>query len=282
MALRLLHLPTPISDTSLDAFASWCTSEGLAKRSVAAYSSDVRALGIEGATQGEHERVALDLGADRLLAPRTRARRLASASRYYDFLASVDPAYSANPYRGARRPRMGVVLPAVVTTPEQARAMIATAKPLPGAVIALMAGAGLRVAEVASLALGDLDIDRQVVHVVDGKGGKSRDVPLSSAVVAALLRAAEAGAWTRCEPEDRAFDVSIRTLQNWVARAAAAAGLDGVHPHALRHGFATAVYRSEKDLLLTGNLLGHSSVTTTQIYTHIADDRRTEAVEVAL
>jgi site-specific recombinase XerD len=284
LTLVTTHRSTP----SPDAFVTWLTSErGAAATTARAYAGDVVRLGLTSDTPvAAHRRVAQSI-LDAPLAASTRSRRLAAASQFFTF---THPAVESNPYRTARRPRTGVILPAVVTSPEQARATVdwlrgdgTDVRALTyAAAVALMAGAGLRVGEVASLTWGDVDVERGCVRAT-GKGDKTRDVPFgefAAQVVRCLYDARSALRTPR--DTDAVVDVSVRSIQRKITAAGKALGVRGLHPHAFRHGFATAVFTETKDLVLTGDLLGHASVQTTRVYTHIADDRRVSAVAVAL
>lgn len=288
-ALRLV----PASHTTgLEAdFAEHLRLQGLSENTVSAYTSDVRHYGpsLADAVVNPDAHV---IAAARIVgedAPaRTRQRHLSSLAKFFEF---ANPGAShANPYREVKRPRTGVVLPEVVSTPEQARQMIAffLAEGTPtsrmyAAAVALMAGAGLRVGEATSLRFRDLNLESRTLRV-EGKGRKTRDVPLGDFVVdvlAAVHGLREVNG-PRLLSQDRLVPVSTRSVQRAVQRAAKAIDAGRLHPHALRHGFATQVYSQEKDLMLTKDLLGHSSISTTQIYVHIADDRRVSAVNAAL
>jgi len=134
-------------------------------------------------------------------------------------------------------------------------------------------GAGLRVAEVAALKVGDIDSGRMVIRVEQGKGGKDRYVMLSARLLA-ILRAY----WRLAKPTHWLFPgrdpqrpVSTSVLQ-WACRTAAReAGLDKpVTVHTLRHSFATHLLEGGTDIRIIQVLLGHARLTTTAIYTQVA------------
>lgn len=270
-----------------DSFEQYLNERGYAANTVSAYLSDLRRYEVtEATTQDRHEQIAREI-LDESSAPSTVNRRLSALASFY---AHTHPDAGRNPYRTVRRPTKGVVLPEVVSTPEEAREIIAQQQALrtptgyrTAAAVALMAGAGLRVSEVCDLRFGDLNLRSSSLRVVNGKGSKTRDVPLSDFVLDAIRTYVTAVLTAQPAPDDRIIDVSVRTVQRDVAAASQAAGNGrNLHPHAFRHGFATAVYRATTDLRLTGDLLGHASVTTTMLYTHLADDRRIAAVNGAL
>jgi len=149
------------------------------------------------------------------------------------------------------------------------------------AILELLYATGLRVSELVSLDWSDLDLSERVLRVV-GKGGKERMVPFGRPAEAALqawrLRASEmpdrdddaALAVFRNRRGGRLSDRSVRRIiDHWVGTTAAA---QGVHPHTLRHSFATHLLEAGADLRAIQELLGHSSLATTQRYTHVDID----------
>jgi integrase/recombinase XerC len=143
------------------------------------------------------------------------------------------------------------------------------------AMLELFYSSGLRLAELVGLNLGDVDAADRTVRVL-GKGGKTRVVPVGAQALAALKD------WLAVRPElaragepaifvsQRGERVSPRTVQkrtnDWARRQGAPTG---VHPHMLRHSFATHVLESSGNLRAVQELLGHASLSTTQIYTHL-------------
>ncbi|MEZ4241306.1 MAG: tyrosine-type recombinase/integrase [Myxococcota bacterium] len=142
------------------------------------------------------------------------------------------------------------------------------------AALELLYGAGLRVGELCALDRRDVDLtDGGWVRVRRGKGGKERRVPMGAAAVdavGALLHAVDGA------PEDPLFRnarnrrISDRTVRRVVERAGQAVGASGLHPHALRHSFATHLLDAGADLRGIQELLGHASLSTTQRYTHVS------------
>jgi integrase/recombinase XerD len=153
------------------------------------------------------------------------------------------------------------------------------------ALVELLYGAGLRVSEAVSLERGGVDLDQRLVRTV-GKGGKERVVPIGRRAGEALRRYlargrpyldkkhrpelflnAQGGALTRAG----AFLI--------LRRLAAKAGLEPerVHPHLLRHSFATHLLEGGADLRSVQEMLGHADLSTTELYTHVSDRRRREA-----
>ena len=153
------------------------------------------------------------------------------------------------------------------------------------ALLETLYSSGLRVSEAAGLDVGDLDLTARTVRVM-GKGQKARMVPVGRPAVSAVrhylragrppLAAAEPGLGHAPSGEAlflsrRGVRLSVRAIQDLVRRHAAVAGLrDGVHPHTLRHSFATHLLDGGADLRIVQELLGHSTPSATQVYTHIS------------
>ncbi len=150
------------------------------------------------------------------------------------------------------------------------------------ALLELLYASGLRVGELTGLDWGDLDLDARTVRVL-GKGGKERMVPFGKPAAAALQRWLEV--WEKIRRSTSATEEPVflnfrggrlsarsvrRILDRYVESAALAAG---IHPHTLRHTFATHLLEGGADLRTIQELLGHSSLSTTQRYTHIEIDR---------
>ncbi len=156
------------------------------------------------------------------------------------------------------------------------------------AILEVLYGSGLRVAELCGLDLGDVDEDRRLVQVI-GKGNKQRSVPISEpafrAVQAWLLRRPE---WLT-EASGTAVFLGRRggRLDPRVARRVVHQAMDavpdapGVGPHGLRHAMATHLLEGGADLRSVQEMLGHTSLATTQIYTHVSGERLRQAFRQA-
>ena len=227
------------------------------------------------------------------LGARSIARKLSSWRGFYDWL-SQHTALAANPVDGVRAPRRAKGLPKALSV-DDAVHLVAGGAPLREhpepfelcnrAMFELMYSSGLRVSELAGLdvayakpdpgapaPLGWLDLAAGEV-VVTGKGGKLRRVPVGSHAQAALaawlaLRPPQAGGGNALFLSQRATRVSARVVQLRLAAHAARAGTAvKVHPHVLRHSFASHVLQSSGDLRAVQEMLGHASIASTQVYT---------------
>lgn len=148
------------------------------------------------------------------------------------------------------------------------------------AILEVLYGCGLRVSELCSLTMLDVAFDQEVMRVF-GKGSKERIVPLGSVAIKALHKYLEAGrpllkpkhglppATSNVFLSTRGRPLSREVVFRMVRAAGEAVGMDDIHPHMLRHSYATHMLEGGADLRSLQELLGHSDLSTTQIYTHV-------------
>ena len=236
------------------------------------------------------------------LGPRSTARHLSSARGLCKFLMR-EGVLRADPTELSARPRFGRKLPRALGESEMVTLIEAPpSDTLRGlrdrAMLSLMYAAGLRVSELVSLTLGDVDRARGVVSAL-GKGKKRRLVPLGEVALdhlAAYLEVREVDAAQKAArlgstspkvsqilfPSPRGGRLTRQAFWKIVGRTARGAGLRGhVHPHQLRHSFATHLLSGGADLRSVQTLLGHANVATTEIYTHVSQDRVRQAYRKA-
>jgi site-specific recombinase XerD len=169
--------------------------------------------------------------------------------------------------------RRADILPAVLSPAEVVRFLNAVVDIRNRAAFTTIYAAGLRVSEVATLAISDIDSDRMVIHVRQGKGGKDRFVMLSEQLLG-ILR----GYWRIERPKlwlfpgsDPDWPITPRSLQRACRAAAEAAGLSKkVTVHTLRHCFATHLLEQGVDIRVIQDLLGHRHITSTSRYARVA------------
>ena len=148
-------------------------------------------------------------------------------------------------------------------------------------IMLLMADAGLRVAEVLNLKVQDINWNTGKLIVREGKGKKDRILWIGDDVLKMLGKWREKR-WVQTEnlfTTLKGRKLSDRYIRTMVKREAKAGGIEkDVHPHMLRHTFATDIYRDTKNIRLTQKVLGHADLSTTMIYTHIVDDEIEDAM----
>jgi integrase/recombinase XerD len=221
----------------------------------------------------------------------TIARHVATIRVFGRFLAFWDYA-PANPADRLAQPAMGQALPTIMNG-KQVQALLAAPQPEQPlylrdvAMLELLYAAGLRATELATLTQDSLRFDLAMVRVT-GKGQKDRLVPVGKTAIAAIQRYLDElrPKLSRADkPTDRVFlsrtGSPIERVVVWqiVRRHAQAAGLRGVHPHTLRHSFATDLLAGGADLRVVQDLLGHSNIQTTQIYTHVDRSRLKQVIQ---
>ncbi len=231
------------------------------------------------------------------LSRRSSARALSAIRSFYRYLG-VHHDLSHNPVRAVRSPRQGKRLPAYLMRDEIDR-VFATATAAAAedefeavrdlAMLELFYSSGLRLAELRGLDLPMLDLLADQVKV-RGKGRKERIVPVGSRAVTALRRylAAREPFAARPGAERQALFVNRRgrrlaasTIQRRIRRLFTASGVDGRRVHSLRHSFATHLMDAGADLRSVQEMLGHASLTTTQVYTHTSVERLKEVYRAA-
>ena len=212
------------------------------------------------------------------LSGRSIQRRLSALRSFYAWLMR-DGRATTNPAIGVRAPKSPRKLPDPLSV-DQLAGLLDTSSDEPLltrdlAMMELFYSSGLRLAELAALNLDDLPDTDEPLEVV-GKGGKTRLLPVGRKARQAIERWLERrpGLVASDEPalfvSRRGGRLSRRAIQQRLAASAARLGLDAhLHPHQLRHSFATHVLESSGDLRAVQELLGHADISTTQIYTHV-------------
>lgn len=210
--------------------------------------------------------------------PATLARHVAALRTFFGWLVDTGR-LAASPADDLQPPRVGRHLPRVLSTDEANDLFEAPTQPgalsvRDRALIELLYGAGLRVGEAAALDRGDLDLVAGLIHVRQGKGGKARLVPAGPPAVEALsawlaVSGAEEGpVFTNA----RGGRLTARSMHRVVHKLGLLADVPGLHPHALRHSFATHLLDAGADLRGIQELLGHANLSTTQRYTHVSTE----------
>ena len=264
---------------------------GLAENTLAAYRSDLRGFSswlaerdcnLLTATRADVLEYLAGLAAS---PPRSTARRLSSLRRFYLYLmrqARVDE----DPCARVEAPRIGRTLPTSLSEAEVEALLeapdLAVREGLRDrAMLELLYATGLRVSELVNLKLGQINHRQGVVRVI-GKGRKERLVPLGESALDWLERYFResrpqlpgAGNGDALFPSPRGGAISRQAFWYAVKRYASVAGISkNISPHSLRHAFATHLLNHGADLRVVQLLLGHSDISTTQIYTHVAKER---------
>ncbi len=301
-----------MSARRIDLFLDMMAAErGAAANTLAAYRRDLedaaerlagQGVDLDEAATGHLETLLTQLAADGL-SPATAARRLSALKRFYRFLLK-EGLRADDPASGLSGPKKPRPLPKVLSE-DEVDALFKAADSLEGvagyrarALLELLYAGGLRVSELVSLPLSAFARSEGLISVI-GKGNKERWIPLTDAA----LDAVAAYRWVRDEElpgkttptrrkAERYLFPSRTAKQGHLTRErfaqvlkeiAIAAGLDParVSPHVLRHAFATHLLANGADLRSVQTLLGHADVSTTEIYTHVLEERITALVHDA-
>ncbi len=223
-------------------------------------------------------------------------RKTSTVHGFFRFLAREEVT-TGDPLAGVRPPKKRQRLPGVLDI-DAIRQLIETPdlETLQGvrdrAILELLYAAGVRISELAGMTVADVDFDERTVRVT-GKGNKERIAlfggPAEDALRRYLVEARPLLTARSRRPERALFlnrfgtPLTQRAVQLSVRRYAIAAGIpESVHPHLLRHSFATHLLDNGADLRVVQELLGHTSVNTTQIYLHVSVERQREVYDRAL
>jgi integrase/recombinase XerD len=229
---------------------------------------------------------------EREYAPTTVARKIAAVKSFCHFLEQ-EGYLGEDPTLDIDSPRVTKYLPraASVNEIEQLLAQLSGDGPAAlrdRAMLELLYATGMRVSELVSLNRGDLSLDDDTVRC-RGKGGKERQIPFGGKARLAIERYIDAGRPPLLGGREREalflnhHGERLTRQGFWLIIKAYArqAGIDKITPHTLRHSFATHLLSNGADLRSVQELLGHSSIATTQVYTHVADSRLRQVYDEA-
>lgn len=210
------------------------------------------------------------------ISARTLQRELAALRSFYRFLLKHGRV-AADPLQGVRAPKAPKKLPRTLDVDQIAAVLDAPADDALAirdlAMFELFYSSGLRLAELVMLDIADIDYGQGLLRVRAGKGGKQRQVPVGGKALTAVRR------WLQCRPDcaapalfvsARGARLGARSVQLRLERWCRSHGVpEHIHPHMLRHAFASHLLESTQDIRVVQELLGHSNIGTTQIYTHL-------------
>jgi integrase/recombinase XerD len=285
-------MAAPPRDRELEGFLALLAASR-APRTVDAYRRDLMDVArrlekpVHEASTEDLERYLAELRAEGRSAA-TIARRTAAARAFFRHLVLLGQR-TDNPAAAVALPRKRRRLPRTLSPSEAERLIDAAAGTTPRALrdralVELLYGAGLRVGEAVGLAKTDVDLDQRLVRAT-GKGSKERIVPLGRPAAEALRRYLSRGRPyldRRHRPElflnAQGGGLTRAGVFLVLRRLAEKAGLEPerVHPHLLRHSFATHLLEGGADLRSVQEMLGHADLATTELYTHVSDRRRRE------
>ncbi len=270
--------------------AAWM-ERGLAVNTLSAYRADLRRFsawlaerdrGLSTATRADVLEYLAGLADS---PPRSIARRLSSLRRFYQYLMR-HARIVEDPCARIEAPRLGRALPHALSESEveallEAPDLAVRAGLRDRTMLELLYATGLRVSELVNLKLGQVNLEQGVVRVI-GKGNKERLVPLGESALDWIERylrecrpkLCASGSADALFPGPRGGAISRQAFWYAIKRYTTIAGIaKPISPHSLRHAFATHLLNHGADLRVVQLLLGHSDISTTQIYTHVAKER---------
>ncbi len=240
---------------------------------------------VEKATTTDLRRFFLHLKRDKSYSPRSLHRKICSLKSFFKFLKK-EGLISTNPAENIESPKIPKSLPKTISVEEAFTLLASPQNSRDKAILFLLYGTGLRVSELSNLNIDQLDLTNRIIHIIGGKGNKDRIIPLPDSIIPIL----EDYIKTR---EDKAKDSAFilnrsgnrltpRSIQRLVKKYKRVAGLDNktLTPHTLRHAFATHLLSNAVDIRVIQELLGHASLSTTQLYTHVSLEHLRESYDL--
>lgn len=264
---------------------------GLSPNTIMAYRSDLYSLSdfltenqieVYSDIQRIHLNMYIKSLYDKKYTPRSITREIASIKGFFKWL-SINDYIEHNPALAIEQPKLPKRLPKVLSMKEISDLLQSSMSPLDSAVLELLYAAGLRVSELADILLGNIDLNSKYIRCI-GKGSKERIVPIGNKAISAL----------KIYLKDRDYIVkkySLTTKYLFIKENGKKLSRQDVYvfinsigkninkdisPHTIRHSFATHLLENGADLRVVQELLGHSDVSTTQLYTHISKKRLKE------
>ena len=208
------------------------------------------------------------------LSKRSQARLLSSLNSFFDYLVS-EGERKDNPSSAVDSPKLGKYLPVVLSVEEVRAILKAAPNERDRAILEVLYGCGLRVSEVCSLKISEVYLKDMFVKVM-GKGSKERLVPMAPSTASAIMDYLSVRPGSDAGCEDVLFlnrfgrALSRVAVFKMVKSVALVAGVDkNISPHTFRHSFATHLIENGADLRVVQEMLGHESILTTEIYTHV-------------
>lgn len=275
--------------TALDILSGYSfylkVERGLSLNTVKAYTSDIDRLEeflcrksgaerVDWARVGSSDLTDYLIDASQYLSKRSQARVLSAFNSFFEYLVS-EGERDDNPASALEAPKLGKYLPEVLSVDEVLSIIGAASNVRDKAVLEVLYGCGLRVSEACSLKISDVFMDELFVKVL-GKGSKERLVPLAERVADSIGEYLLSRPCPDVHCEDVLFlnrfgrPLSRVSVFKMVKECAVVAGVNKeISPHTFRHSFATHMIENGADLRAVQEMLGHESILTTEIYTHV-------------
>jgi site-specific recombinase XerD len=256
--------------------------KGYSDKTIREYSYDLKMFKkfnkekpLESRTTTDLRRFFLHLKRDKSYAPRSLHRKICSLKSFYKFLKK-EAFISINPAENIESPKIPKSLPQTISTDEALTLLNAPTNLRDRTVLYLLYGTGMRVSELSDLNIENLDLKNRLIRIIEGKGNKDRLIPLPDLIIPII----EEYLHSRRDDIDSSALIlnrsgkrlTSRSIQRLVKKYKEKVNLQEkkVTPHTLRHAFATHLLANSVDIRVIQELLGHASLSTTQLYTHVS------------
>jgi site-specific recombinase XerD len=258
--------------------------KGYSPKTIREYSYDLQMFNsfnlntpIDERSTADLRRFFLHLKREKSYSPRSLHRKICSLKSFYKFLKK-ESFVSSNPAENIESPKIPKSLPKTISVDEALQLLSAPSSEnsRDKLVLFLLYGTGIRVSELSNLNVNDVELDSRTIKVVGGKGNKDRMIPLPDVLIPLMqdyLSHRKPKNGSRALILNRSgVRLTSRSIQRLVKKYKQKANLDNkkLTPHTLRHAFATHLLANAVDIRVIQELLGHSSLSTTQLYTHVS------------
>lgn len=267
----------------IDDFTTYLEIEkGYSPRTIREYKYDLNMFtdfltskSLEKTTTADLRRFFLHLKREREYAPRSLHRKICCLKSFYKFIKK-EGYITSNPAEGIESPKIPKSLPKTITIKEAALLLNTPQNNRDKTILYLLYATGMRVSELSNLNVQNIMIKERTIRVEGGKGNKDRIIPLPEQLIPLLKEYLQE---RRGISDKKALilnksgtRLTTRSIQRLVSKYKKLAGLNGkkLTPHTLRHAFATHLLSNSVDIRVIQELLGHSSLSTTQLYTHVS------------
>ncbi|MFX0124788.1 MAG: site-specific tyrosine recombinase/integron integrase [Candidatus Hodarchaeota archaeon] len=255
--------------------------KGYSPKTIREYSYDLKMFErfiyekpLEETTTMDLRRFLIYLKRDKNYAARSLHRKICSLKSFFKFLKK-EGLITANPTETIESPKIPKSLPKTITVEETLKLLTAPDNPRDKAILYMLYGTGMRVSELSNLNIEQIDLKDKIIHVVGGKGGKDRIIPLPNGIIKILedyIKAREGAQDSTFILNRSGRRLTPRSIQRIVKKYKNAVNFSDktLTPHTLRHAFATHLLSNAVDIRVIQELLGHASLSTTQLYTHVS------------
>ena len=255
--------------------------KGYSPKTIREYSYDLKMFErfnvskpIEETTTVDLRKFLLHLKRERDYSARSLHRKICSLKSFFKFLKK-EGFIRSNPTENIESPKIPKSLPKTISEEEAFKLLGTPDTPRDKAILFLLYGTGMRVSELTNLNIDQIDLKNRIIHVVGGKGNKDRIIPIPDGLVIILEEYLEI---RKKDTKDHALilnrsghRLTARSIQRIVKKYKESSDLDKkLTPHTLRHAFATHLLSNAVDIRVIQELLGHASLSTTQLYTHVS------------